>query len=60
MLQEYDPRNDTVQIFIKDKLYPREHAKISVFPFVVCPIQQPESFPSPCFSNPKNHWTSNE
>jgi len=31
MLQQYDSRNDTIQVFIKDKLYPREKAKISVF-----------------------------
>ena len=31
MLQQFDPRNDDIQIFIKDKLYPRNKAKISVF-----------------------------
>jgi len=31
MLQKSDPRNQKIQIFIKDKLYPREDAKISVF-----------------------------
>ena len=31
MLQQYDPRNEHLQIFIKDRLYPRAEAKVSVF-----------------------------
>lgn len=31
MLQKFDPRNETIQVFIKDRLYPRSEAKISVF-----------------------------
>jgi len=31
MLQKSNPRNETIQIFIKDRLYARENAKISVF-----------------------------
>lgn len=31
MLQQFDPRNETIQVFIKDKLYPRAEAKVSVF-----------------------------
>lgn len=31
MLQKSDPRNQNIQIFIKDKLYPRKDAKVSVF-----------------------------
>jgi len=31
MLQQYDSRNDTIKVFIKDKLYNRTEAKISVF-----------------------------
>lgn len=31
MLQKTNPKNDAIQVFIKDKLYPREQAKISVF-----------------------------
>jgi len=31
MLQQFDPRNETIQVFIKDKLYPRIEAKVSVF-----------------------------
>lgn len=31
MLQKKDPRNNGIQIFVKDRLYPREDAKISVF-----------------------------
>lgn len=31
MLQESNPKNDTIQVFIKDKLYPRKDAKVSVF-----------------------------
>ena len=35
MLQKFDERNKNIQVFIKDKLYPREEAKISVFDSVV-------------------------
>lgn len=31
MLQKFDPRNETIQVFIKDRLYPRNEAKVSVF-----------------------------
>tara|TARA_R110002124_G_scaffold120895_6_gene279090 strand:- start:144892 stop:145785 length:894 start_codon:yes stop_codon:yes gene_type:complete len=31
MLQQSNPKNDTIQIYIKDRLYPRNEAKISVF-----------------------------
>jgi branched-chain amino acid aminotransferase len=31
MLQKFDPRNENLQIFIKDRLYPRKEAKVSVF-----------------------------
>lgn len=31
MLQQSNPKNDNIQVFIKDKLYPRSEAKISVF-----------------------------
>ncbi len=31
MLQKYDPRNTDIQIYVKDKLYPRAEAKVSVF-----------------------------
>lgn len=31
MLQKSNPKNDTIQIFIKDRLYPRHEAKVSVF-----------------------------
>ena len=31
MLQTYDPRNENIQVFIKDGLYPRSEAKVSVF-----------------------------
>jgi len=31
MLQTYDPRNAEIQIFVKDQLYPRAAAKVSVF-----------------------------
>ena len=31
MLQESNPKNDNIQVFIKDKLYPRNEAKVSVF-----------------------------
>lgn len=35
MLQKTNPRNDNIQVFIKDKLYPRSEACISVFDSVV-------------------------
>lgn len=31
MLQKYDPRNADIQVFIGDRLFPREEAKVSVF-----------------------------
>lgn len=31
MLQNSNPKNDNIQVFIKDKLYPRSDAKVSVF-----------------------------
>ena len=31
MLQKSNPKNDNIQIFIKDRLYPRSEAKVSVF-----------------------------
>ena len=31
MLQKSNPKNDSIQVFIKDRLYPRSDAKISVF-----------------------------
>lgn len=31
MLQSYHSKNDHIQVFIKERLYPREEAKISVF-----------------------------
>ncbi|WP_203294528.1 aminotransferase class IV [Luteirhabdus pelagi] len=31
MLQKFDERNNNIQVFIKDQLYPREKAKVSVF-----------------------------
>ncbi len=31
MLQKFDPRNKDIKVFIKDELYPREDAKVSVF-----------------------------
>lgn len=31
MLQKFDPRNEHLQIFVKDRLYPRAEAKVSVF-----------------------------
>lgn len=31
MLQQSNPKNDNIQVFIKDKLYPRSEAKVSVF-----------------------------
>ncbi len=30
MLQQYNPRNTDIQIFVKDRLYPRQEAKVSV------------------------------
>lgn len=35
MLQKFDSRNENIQIFVKDKLYPRKEAKVSVFDSVV-------------------------
>ena len=35
MLQKFDERNKNIQVFIKDKLYPRDEAKVSVFDSVV-------------------------
>ena len=35
MLQKYDPRNNDILIYVKDGLYPREEAKVSVFDSVV-------------------------
>lgn len=31
MLQQYNPKNENIQVFVKDKLYPRNEAKVSVF-----------------------------
>lgn len=31
MLQKYNPKNQEIQVWIRDRLYPREEAKISVF-----------------------------
>ena len=31
MQQKFDKRNENIQIFVKDKLYPRNEAKVSVF-----------------------------
>ena len=31
MLQKSNPKNDHIQVYIKDKLYPRHQAKVSVF-----------------------------
>ena len=31
MLQQYNPRNADIKVFVKDKLYPRQEAKVSVF-----------------------------
>jgi len=31
MLQQFNPKNADIQIFVKDRLHPREEAKISVF-----------------------------
>ena len=35
MLQKFDPRNKDIKVFIKDRLYPRSEAKVSVFDSVV-------------------------
>lgn len=35
MLQTYDPRNENILIYVKDGLYPRIEAKVSVFDSVV-------------------------
>jgi branched-chain amino acid aminotransferase len=35
MLQKFDPRNNDIKVWIKDRLYPREQAKVSVFDSVV-------------------------
>ena len=35
MLQQYNPQNANIQVFVKDRLYPREEAKVSVFDSVV-------------------------
>ena len=35
MLQKFDDRNKNIQVFIKDNLYPRSEAKVSVFDSVV-------------------------
>lgn len=34
-MQQYDPRNEHIQVFIGDRLYPREQAKVSVFDSLV-------------------------
>jgi len=31
MLQKANPKNDTIQVYVKDRLYPRSQAKVSVF-----------------------------
>ncbi len=31
MLQQFDPRNKDIQVFVKDRLYHRDEAKVSVF-----------------------------
>lgn len=31
MLQQYNPKNEHIQIYVKDGLYPRQEAKVSVF-----------------------------
>src|SRR5438045_6132674 len=31
MLQSYNPKNENIQVFVKDKLYSRNEAKVSVF-----------------------------
>lgn len=35
MLQSFQPKNKDIQIYVKDRLYPREAAKVSVFDSVV-------------------------
>lgn len=35
MLQKFNPRNAAIQIYVKDGLYPRDQAKVSVFDSVV-------------------------
>ena len=35
MLQQFDPRNKDIQVYVKDGLYPRDAAKVSVFDSVV-------------------------
>jgi branched-chain amino acid aminotransferase len=35
MLQQYNPKNDGIQVYIDGELYPREAAKVSVFDSVV-------------------------
>lgn len=35
MLQEFNSKNENLQVFVKDKLYPRNEAKVSVFDSVV-------------------------
>ncbi len=35
MLQEFDPRNKDLKIYVKDGIYPRDEAKVSVFDSVV-------------------------
>lgn len=35
MLQKFDPRNESILIYVKDGLYPRKEAKVSVFDSVV-------------------------
>ena len=35
MLQKYDTRNDSIKVYVKDGIYPRSEAKVSVFDSVV-------------------------
>lgn len=35
MLQKYDPRNDEIQVWVGDRLWPRAEAKVSVFDSIV-------------------------
>lgn len=35
MLQKYDPRNNEIQVWVGDKLWPRAEAKVSVFDSIV-------------------------
>jgi len=35
MLQQFDPRNENIKVWVGDQLYPREDAKVSVFDSVV-------------------------